>query len=288
MGRALGVLHATGPEGSPPTDDQLAQMATLATQVGARIGTVRAFEKTQLQASTDVLTGLINRRTLEVKIRELLRVSTPFALAVADLDNFKAINDTYGHEAGDRALRLFSQIAATALRDSDVLARWGGEEFTIILPGIDRHQAVAVLDRMRRTLETAHTGAHPRFTVSFGVTDSTIATSIEQLLQIADTALYQSKQNGRDRVTVAHGPLTDDTPDLEPTGENVDPLGTPNGHPDGKTQLHGGEAAGGKKAVNVNGSANGTPTAARRRAKTPALQQAADEPDPRPTGLEIR
>jgi GAF domain-containing protein len=94
MGRALGVLHATGPDGSPPDGDQMAQMATLATQAGARIGTVRAFEKTQLQASTDGLTGLTNRRRLEVEIRELLRAGTLFALAVADLDKFKAINDT--------------------------------------------------------------------------------------------------------------------------------------------------------------------------------------------------
>ena len=287
MGRALGVLHATGPEGSPPTDDQLTQMAMLATQVGARIGTVRAFEKTQLQASTDVLTGLINRRTLEIDIRELLRADTPFALAVADLDHFKVINDTHGHEAGDRALRLFSQIAGTALRDSDRLARWGGEEFTLILPGIDRHQAVSVLDRIRHTLEAAHTGAQPRFTVSFGVTDSSIATSIEQLFQTADTALYQSKQNGRDRVTVADDHLKIHPRAPDPASENDDPAAG-NLNNDRATQPHERNATNGKKAVNGNGSANGKPTAARRHAKTPALQQAADEPDPRPTGLEIR
>jgi diguanylate cyclase (GGDEF)-like protein len=245
-------------------------MTTLATQAGARIGTLRAFEKTQLQASRDGLTGLINRRTLEVKIRELLRASTPFALAVADLDKFKAINDTHGHEAGDRALRLFSQVAGAALSDGDLLARWGGEEFTIILPGIDRHQAVAVLDRMRHSLEAAHSGAHPRFTVSFGVTDSTVAPSIEQLFRIADEGLYRSKQEGRDRVTV---------------GEVLSEAETPS---NGEAHPNGNGRANGKRAANGNGRSNRKPAAVRRRTKMPAMHEAADEPDPRATGLEIR
>ncbi len=284
MGRALGIIHATGPKGSPPNDDQKADMATLATQVGARIGTIRAFEKTQLQASTDGLTGLINRRTLEVKIRELLGASTPFALAVADLDKFKAINDTYGHEAGDRALRLFSQIGGAALRDGDLIARWGGEEFTIVMPGIDRHQAVEVLNRIRHSLEAVNSGAQPRFTVSFGVTDNAVAESMEKLLQIADAGLYCSKQGGRDRVTVADGLTEKETPDQAPADEHVEE----DGHGDGDAQPNGDEAVSGKRADNSTESPNGSPAAARRRTKTSALQQAADEPDPRPTGLEIR
>ena len=287
MGRALGVLHSTGPVGSPPAGEQMARMATLATQAGARIGTVRAFEKTQLQASTDNLTGLINRRTLEVEIRELLRAGTPFALAVADLDKFKAINDTYGHEAGDRALRFFSQIAAGALRDGDVLARWGGEEFTIILPELDRHQALPVLDRIRHSLEAAHTGAHPRFTVSFGVTDSAAAVSMEQLLQIADAGLYRSKQCGRNRVTVVDGVSEEPTPDHAPADETAGQVVDGDGHlrheaaPSGARADHG-------KAIDANGSAEGKSAIARRRTKAPALYDAADEPDPRATGLEIR
>jgi diguanylate cyclase (GGDEF)-like protein len=281
MGRALGVLHATGPDGSPPNGDQMAQMATLATQAGARIGTVRAFEKTQLQASTDGLTGLTNRRRLEVEIRELLRAGTLFALAVADLDNFKAINDTYGHEAGDRVLRFFSQVAGAALREGDLFARWGGEEFTIVLTGIDRHQAVTVLDRMRHSLEAAHSGAHPRFTVSFGVTDSTVAPSMEQLFRIADAGLYRSKQDGRDRVTVA------EVHDEETSSNGSEDVGA-NGHRNGGAHPNGNGRANGKRAANGNGGADRKPAAVRRRTKMPAMHEAADEPDPRATGLEIR
>ena len=145
MGRALGVLHATGPEGAPPTAEQVTQLTTLATQAGARIGTVRAFEKTQLQASTDSLTGLVNRRTFETQVRGLINQKRLFALAVADLDHFKAINDTHGHEAGDRALRFFSQFANDSLRDGDILARWGGEEFVFVFPDLDRHEAAGSL-----------------------------------------------------------------------------------------------------------------------------------------------
>jgi diguanylate cyclase (GGDEF)-like protein/PAS domain S-box-containing protein len=203
MGRSLGVLHATAPEGAPPTKEQVSQLTTLATQAGARIGTVRAFEKTQLQASTDGLTGLINRRTLETRLRELIRQRVPFALAIADLDHFKQLNDKHGHEAGDRALRVFAQATQRALRDGDLLARWGGEEFVIMMPGVDREQGVAALERVRESLAGSHLGGHPSFTASFGVTDSTCGAGLEHLIQLADAGLYLSKQAGRDRITIA-------------------------------------------------------------------------------------
>jgi diguanylate cyclase (GGDEF)-like protein/PAS domain S-box-containing protein len=208
MGRALGVLHATGPDGVPLDPEKVVQLTTLATQAGARIGTLRAFERTQLQASTDGLTGLVNRRILERDLRTMLRGGHPFALAIADLDHFKQLNDTYGHAAGDRALRLFAQIVHSVVRDGDLVARWGGEEFVIVLPGLDRYAAVRILERLRGVLSEAHAGEHPAFTASFGVTDSGVAESFDQLLAIADNGLYRSKEGGRDRVTVGH-PATD-------------------------------------------------------------------------------
>ena len=203
MGRSLGVLHASGPEGAPLDPEQVAQLTTLATQAGSRIGTVRAFEKTQLQASTDGLTGLINRRTLETDLRTLMRQGTPFALAVADLDHFKQLNDTHGHEAGDRSLRVFAQATQQVLRDVDLIARWGGEEFVIAMPEIDCDQAVLVLERVRASLAAAHQGGHAPFTASFGVTDSTKAETLQELVQLADVGLYLSKAAGRDRISVA-------------------------------------------------------------------------------------
>jgi diguanylate cyclase (GGDEF)-like protein len=202
MGRSLGVLHATGADGTPPRPEQVGQLTTLAGQAGTRIGTVRAFEKTQLQASTDGLTGLMNRRTLENQLRLLMRQKTPFALAVADLDNFKQLNDTHGHEAGDRSLRTFAHTVRRTLRDVDLLGRWGGEEFVMVLPGCDAAQAVSILDRVRTNLTEDHQG-RPVFTASFGITDSTMGETMEQLLTLADYALYASKNSGRDRITIA-------------------------------------------------------------------------------------
>jgi diguanylate cyclase (GGDEF)-like protein/PAS domain S-box-containing protein len=202
MGRALGVLHVTASEGSPPDALSVEQLTLLATQAGARIGTVRAFEKSQLQAATDGLTGLANRRTTQAQLRALIKGGHDFALAFADLDEFKKLNDKHGHEAGDRALRLFAQVCQGVLREHDVIARWGGEEFIIVLPDLDRQGALTVLERIRQRLAEGHIGNHPRFTASFGLTDSTEAESLEDLLLIADAALYDSKAAGRDRITV--------------------------------------------------------------------------------------
>jgi diguanylate cyclase (GGDEF)-like protein/PAS domain S-box-containing protein len=202
MGRSLGVLHTTGQDGDTPDAERVESLRTLAAQAGARIGTVRAFQKTQLQASTDSLTGLINRRSAEEQIRSLLRARRPFALALGDLDHFKQLNDTHGHEAGDRALRLFSDTARRAIRDRDTIARWGGEEFVVLLPDLDRFEAVEVLERMRAALARAHPGETPRFTVSFGVSDTQQAQGASLLFRVADEGLYAAKLAGRDRVSI--------------------------------------------------------------------------------------
>ncbi len=235
MGRSLGVLHTTGPDGDPLPGAQVQRLKSLAAQAGARIGTVRAFERTQLQASTDGLTGLVNRRSAEARVRDMLVSGHLFALAIVDLDNFKQLNDTHGHEAGDRALRLFAQTAQEILRENDLVARWGGEEFVIVLPELDRLQAVNVLERVRLGLARAELGEAPRFTASIGVSDSNQSDSLEHIVHLADKGLYAAKQGGRDRVAIGeasegeeppeqHGPPdAADGPSLEPAAGGAEP-----------------------------------------------------------------
>lgn len=208
MGRALGVLHTAGPAGKPPTTRQVAQLTTLGIQAGARIGTVRAFNSTQLKATTDSLTGLSNRRSAEERVRQLNSEGKSFALVLADLDHFKHLNDSRGHEAGDQALRLFAETMHLSLRDGDMGARWGGEEFALILPQTSASQAQEVVDRVRAKLaENLLAGSIPAFTASFGISDTTMSPRFEELLRMADEALYRAKESGRDRAVIAghHG-----------------------------------------------------------------------------------
>ncbi len=204
MGRALGVLHVAGAKGKPPNAEQIAQLTALGVHAGNRIGTLRAFERSQLQASTDSLTGLTNRRVAEEVLANLLAVDSAFAVVMADLDFFKRLNDTMGHDAGDRALKLFSDTARGVVRDRDHVVRWGGEEFALVLPGANAERALEVVGRLRAALAQAHlVSGTPIFTASFGIADSTMARDREALIRLADEALYRSKQAGRDCCTVA-------------------------------------------------------------------------------------
>lgn len=204
MGRAMGVVHAAGPVDKPLAADEVTRLTTLATQSGARIGTVRSFERSQLQATTDGLTGLNNRRTIENEARALLKSGQTATIVMADLDHFKLLNDTYGHEVGDRALRVFAHTVEQSLRDSDLAGRFGGEEFLVVFPGTPATIAADVLDRLRSKLEVAIAeAAVPSFTASFGLVDSTMAGTLEDALKMADNALYRAKREGRNRVVVA-------------------------------------------------------------------------------------
>jgi diguanylate cyclase (GGDEF)-like protein len=205
MGRALGVLHAAAPVDAPLAPEEIARLATVAVATGARIGTVRSFERTQLQASTDGLTGLMNRRTFETTARPMVRDGGPFVVVMADVDHFKRVNDTLGHAAGDKALALFAQLLRVHLRSEDLLARYGGEEFVLLLQGTSAHEAVEVLDRFRARLAEATGTQPPVFTASFGVADAGSADSLAGLIRRADAALYRAKEEGRDRVVVDDG-----------------------------------------------------------------------------------
>lgn len=204
MGRAIGVLHSTGPVDLPMTPDQVRKVGNLGTQLGMRLGTVRAFEKSQIQARTDGLTGLPNRRTLERQMHLMAASDKPFALVMCDLDHFKRLNDTFGHAAGDSALRVFSDVLRHSLREADLVGRWGGEEFVFVLAQSHSHAAAEMVGRLRaRLAATLQLGKVPEFTASFGVADSTLTREPDRLVQLADVALYQAKAQGRDRACLA-------------------------------------------------------------------------------------
>jgi diguanylate cyclase (GGDEF)-like protein len=201
MGRTVGVIHTTGPVDAPTGDESIAALQTLANQAGNRLGMLRVMAETQLQASTDGLTGLINRRSLENAMHRLRTDGTEFAFVMADLDHFKALNDAHGHEAGDRALRIFSETLRHAMRDEDVACRYGGEEFAIVLANADPAEAIDAIERVRSALALATgRGDTPTFTCSFGVAHSSEAADLEDVILRADRALFSAKGAGRDRI----------------------------------------------------------------------------------------
>jgi diguanylate cyclase (GGDEF)-like protein len=203
MGRVLGVLHSATEPGDLPDADTMYQLKALTEQTGARLGNLRAFDQVQRQAAVDSLTGLPNRRAFEDAVHKLTAKGTGYGLLLADLDRFKAVNDTYGHAAGDRALRLFADVLRSALRDEDLPCRFGGEEFAIVVPDVDAHGAAEVADRLRLSLAVAVIGSGPAFTVSVGASDSTMARDLAGQLALADAALLTAKRDGRDRCLVA-------------------------------------------------------------------------------------
>jgi diguanylate cyclase (GGDEF)-like protein len=199
-GRSSGVVHAMGPDGTPPNDNDVRYLEITTRHASERIAMLRAFAKSESQARTDPLTGLWNRRSLENRVRELAQDATPYALAYGDLDHFKILNDTHGHEAGDQALRLFARVLRDSVRPGDITARYGGEEFVIVLPDCPTDTATKILERLREQLAvTLTSGRVPAFTVSFGVASSTDADTFDEIVAIADRALLTAKANGRNR-----------------------------------------------------------------------------------------
>jgi len=203
-GQTVGVLHATGTEAAPASETDVRYLEITSRRASERIAMLRAFEKSEAQARSDQLTGLWNRRSLENRAHELHQEGTAYALAYGDLDHFKLLNDTHGHEAGDQALRLFARVLHDSVRPDDLVARYGGEEFVIVLPACDTQTAMKVLERLRERLAlTLTTGRVPPFTVSFGLASSVDADSFDGVVAVADQALLIAKTQGRNRTVLA-------------------------------------------------------------------------------------
>jgi diguanylate cyclase (GGDEF)-like protein len=203
-GKTIGVVHATGPDHHPPDGSTTADLELIARKAGERIGILRAFSRTEAQARTDPLTGLLNRRSLETAVRDLTAEAHTYAVAYGDLDHFKLLNDIHGHDTGDRALRLFARVLRDNVRPNDIAARYGGEEFVVVLPDCTIADAYAVVDRVRTRLADAQRGGTvPSFTVSFGLAPGDADLAFGEIVEQADTALLQAKAEGRDRVVLA-------------------------------------------------------------------------------------
>jgi diguanylate cyclase (GGDEF)-like protein len=203
MGRTVGVIHATGPLDAPLDDERAGSLQVLSNLAGNRLGMLRIMAETQLQAMTDGLTGLMNRRSFENRARILRSNGVDYAFVMADLDHFKGLNDTHGHETGDRALRVFAETLRESVRTEDLVCRYGGEEFTVILQGVDLAEAVEIMERVRGALAlTTRRGDVPSFTASFGIAESNSAADFEDLVLRADRALFAAKDAGRDCICI--------------------------------------------------------------------------------------
>ena len=170
---------------------------------------VRLMDLLQKQAVTDELTGLPNRREFTETVETLLRAGGKLSVLILDIDFFKKINDSYGHDIGDEVLRVLAKVAMSADQHIGVFARWGGEEFVAALPELDIVQAAAVAENLRTTIErqnfehTWRLGKPVPFTVSVGVTECLPdGDSVEAIIKRADVALYRAKDGGRNRVEV--------------------------------------------------------------------------------------
>jgi diguanylate cyclase (GGDEF)-like protein len=155
-------------------------------------------------ATRDELTGLPNRRFMMAQLQERARSGPPFHIGMVDLDHFKSINDTYGHAVGDDVLRAFGALASNALRPSDLIGRWGGEEFLLVLAETQEAPALG-LARLRTRLGAAEMSAvEPQLRVAFssGTTRYVEGEPIGQAIERADRALYQAKSNGRNQSVV--------------------------------------------------------------------------------------
>jgi diguanylate cyclase (GGDEF)-like protein len=169
--------------------------------------TINRFQfRLERTATTDGLTGLLTRPALGLlaiqAFKEMKRDGRPLCLVIADLDNFKSINDGFGHQAGDTVLARSTAALRTCLRDSDLACRWGGEEFLVILRSCPLAEALSIAEKVRAAIASAEPGPL-RITASLGVAEWTSGEDFDSLVRRADAALYRAKAEGRDRACAA-------------------------------------------------------------------------------------
>ena len=191
-----------------PTDAEIRFLGLFARQIELAITISNLFQAVKSQAISDPLTGLYNRRYFEDFIKkEALRANRQnqkFSIIGLDLDYLKQINDKYGHNYGDIAIKTIGDVLKNNARSVDIAARIGGEEFNVILPGIDSEGAMIAAERIRKAIENQNIPTIGKITASLGVATYFEQTDdVDELMELADHAMYQSKHDGRNRVTLA-------------------------------------------------------------------------------------
>lgn len=205
--KPFGVMMVFSPRDGV-TDKELNFLSLFANQVEMAITIANLFETIKKEAVTDSLTELYNRRYFNEELRKeadrAQRLNQPFTIISLDLDYLKKINDTYGHAAGDIAIKTISDVLRKNARSIDIPSRLGGEEFSVLLPGIDSNGGMIAAERIRTAIENSDVQEVGKITASIGVgTYPEHSMNVDELLEMTDQAMYKSKINGRNRVTLA-------------------------------------------------------------------------------------
>jgi diguanylate cyclase (GGDEF)-like protein len=209
-GKAIGALSVQSDSPNVYTADDQEMLEMLAAHAAIAIENARLFNQLQHLAITDPLTGVFNRRHFfalaQGELERARRYSRPLSAIMLDIDHFKQVNDLFGHAIGDQTLQLIAKHCRIQLRDSDILCRYGGEEFAVLLPDTDINQARVVAERLRQEIANLTLCANDKpfsITVSIGVAAYTSECyDVEVLFRWADQALYSAKAAGRNQLIV--------------------------------------------------------------------------------------
>ena len=230
-GRIIGILALGGKRsGGLYSHEDIELVRSIAGQASIIIENAQLYTQATIKANTDGLTGLYNHRhfheSLEKEIARSSRFGTMFSVIMLDIDLFKAYNDIYGHLAGDQLLRRMGELIRSSIRNMDVAFRYGGEEFTVILPEARLDNAYKVAERVRKAVESKASSKPIPVTVSLGVASwPSDGITREEIIGCADAALYRAKQNGRNRVCLSSDVVK---PGAPPAGELEGGLGALN------------------------------------------------------------
>lgn len=158
--------------------------------------------KLKEEATIDSLTNTYNRRASEVKLKELIKNKKNFFLVLFDIDDFKHINDIYGHDIGDEVLRSISKVVKLNIRTTDFFARWGGEEFIFIFEKINIQDVFSICDKVKNSLFNFSNEKLPKFSASFGISNFRKDDNFDTLFKRVDIALYEAKENGKNQIVI--------------------------------------------------------------------------------------